>query len=92
MHYKNENIANFMYLQENSSTQVHIVNNDHRNNLGKFQKVSPFYFEYLNNEVGPTCPLKSMVTSILLKIGMVKLLKNLHTVLIVKNHIFQGKY
>ena len=29
-------------------------------------------------------PLKSMVISILLKIGMVKILKNLHTVLIVK--------
>ena len=48
----------------------------------KFEKDS--IFEYLNNKVGRSCTLKSMVISILLKIGTVKLLKNLHTVLIVK--------
>ena len=48
------------------------------------KKIHCSIFEYLNNKVGPSCPLKSMVISILLKIGMVKLLKILHTVLIVK--------
>ena len=68
---------------------MHVVNNDNRNNNNN--KIHHSIFEYLNNKVGPSCPLKSIVISILLKIGMVKLLENLHTVLIVKNYIFQIK-
>ena len=45
---------------------VHVVNHGHMNNLVKFEKDSLFCFEYLNNKVGPSCPLKSMLTSILL--------------------------
>ena len=47
-------------------------------------KPTGFLVEYLSNKVGPSCPLESMVISILLKISMVKLLKTLHTALIVK--------
>ena len=45
-------------------------------------------FKYLNNEAGFSCPLKSVVFSVLLRIGMVKSLKSLNTVLFVKMQIF----
>ena len=48
-------------------------------------------FEYFNDRSWLSGPLKSMVISILLKIGTVKILKNLHIVLIVKKQIFQIK-
>ena len=64
-----------------------MVYNDHRNNLGKSEKDSPFYFEYLNDRSWTSCPLKSMVISISLKIGMVKFVKNVHIFLIVQKRI-----
>ena len=48
-------------------------------------------FEYLNDKVRLLSPLKSMVISILLNIGMVKFLQILHSVLIVQRVIFQIK-
>ena len=59
------------------------------------KKIHYSILEYLNNKVGlhahASCPLKSVVISTLLKIGMVKLLKNFHIALIVKKQIFQTK-
>ena len=40
-----------------------IVDNDHRSYLVKFGKIHHSLFEYLNEEVGPNCPLKSKVDS-----------------------------
>ena len=53
---------------------MQIFDYDNRNNCVKFEKDSPFYFEYLNNKVWYPYPLKSMVISILLNIEAVKFL------------------
>ena len=73
---------NLLYLRDRMKLIiVQIVDNDHRNNLVKFGKDSPL-----------SGPLKSKVIPILLKIEMVKFLKNLHIVLIVEKQIFQIKH
>ena len=57
----------------------------------KSEKDSLFYFKYFNEKSWLSDPLKSIVISILLKIGIVKFLKNLHIGLIAKKQIFQIK-
>ena len=56
----------------------------------KSEKDSLFYFKYFNEKSWLSDPLKSII-SILLKIGIVKFLKNLHIGLIAKKQIFQIK-
>ena len=68
-----------------------IVNNDHKNNLMKFEKDSPFYLWVLQWWSWFSGPLISMVISILLKTEMVKFLKNLHIGLTAKKLFFQIK-
>ena len=70
---------------------MRIVDNDHKSKLTKFGKDSPFYFWVLQWWSCLSGPLKSMVISILLKIGTVKFLKNLHIDLITKKLFFQIK-
>ena len=59
--------------------------------MTKFGKDSLFYFWVFQWWSCLSCPLKSMVISILLKIGMMKFLKNLHIDLIAKKLFFQMK-
>ena len=73
---------NLLYLHDRMKLIIaQIVDTDHRNNLVKFEKDSPL-----------SGPLKSKVIPILLKIEMVKFLKNLHIILIVEKQIFQTKH
>ena len=63
---------------------VLIVNNDHKINLTKFENNSGSIFEYFSDKKLAFRSLKPMIISILLKIGMMKFLQNLHISLISK--------
>ena len=69
---------------------VQIVNSDHKNNLMKFEKIHCSNFEYINDKVWLSGPLKLMVIPILIKNGTMKFLKNLNIGLIAKK-IFLDK-
>ena len=65
--------------------QWFVLDNDHKNEFSEvWKRLTVLFLSISMIKLGFQCPLKSMVISILLKIGTVKLLKNLHPVLIVK--------